>query len=281
MIVSTLFLALVVSTSAAADAHRAPDTVEVRNGAVTLRGLLWRPEGRGPFPAILLNHGSGRTPEELKRLGRYEGQADTLGPVFARHGYVFLFLFRRGVGLSAALGKNAVDTMNDEQAAHGMSARNALQLRLLEGREMGDAQAALAFLRKLPDVDPHHVGLVGHSFGGSLTFLMAEREPDLRAVVIFSGAGYSWDRSPELRARLLSAMTRIQAPIFFIHAANDYSVTRGKALDSRLEQLGKPHRLKIYPPIGRTPDDGHAFPLLGVSIWEPDVFAFLDEYMRK
>jgi len=46
-------------------------------------------------------------------------------------------------------------------------------------------------------------------------------------------------------------------------------------------QLGKPHRLKIYTPIGRTPEDGHNSPLLGVSMWEPDVFDFLDEYMQK
>jgi acetyl esterase/lipase len=111
--------------------------------------------------------------------------------------------------------------------------------------------------------------------------LLAEREPNLRTVVIFSGAGYSWDRSPELRARLLTAVSHIRAPAFFIHAANDYTVAPGKALDARLQQLGKPHRLKIYPPIGRTADDGHAFPFLGVNIWEPDVFAFLDEYMRR
>ena len=125
------------------------------------------------------------------------------------------------------------------------------------------------------------MALVAHSFGGSLTLLQAEKEPDLRALVIFSGAGYSWDRSPDLRMRLLDAMANIRAPVFFIHAANDYSTNPGKALDARLARLGKPHRLKVYPPIGRTPDDGHNFPLLGVSIWEPDVFAFLDEYMRK
>jgi hypothetical protein len=28
-------------------------------------------------------------------------------------------------------------------------------------------------------------------------------------------------------------------------------------------------------------DDGHDFLHLGVSIWEPDVFAFLDENMRR
>jgi carboxymethylenebutenolidase len=281
MIALSFLLILGASGAPHLSAYRGPDTVAVHDGSVTLHGLIWRPEGQGPFPAILLNHGSGRTPEELRRLGRYEGQADTLGPVFARHGYVFLFLFRRGVGLSSALGKNAADSMNDEQAARGVSARNALQLRLLESREMSDALAALEFLRALPYVDPRNMGLVGHSFGGSLTFLMAEREHDLRAVVIFSAAGYSWDRSPELRARLLAAAPGVSAPIFFIHAANDYSIAPGTALDARLSELGKPHRLKIYPPIGRTAEDGHAFPLISVSEWEADVFAFLDGYMRR
>ena len=139
----------------------------------------------------------------------------------------------------------------------------------------------LAFLRALPRVDARDVAVIGHSFGGSLTLLMAEREPDLRAAVIFSGAGYSWDRSPELRARLLTAVEHIGMPVFFIYAANDYSVASGKALDAKLQQLGKPHLLKIYAPIGQTPDDGHAFPFLGVKIWEPDVFAFLDMYTRR
>jgi hypothetical protein len=74
----------------------------------TLRALLWRPQGKDPFhnPS---NHGSGRSRQELQRLGAYEQQAYALGPVFARHGYVFFYPFRRGVGLSADQGTNAVD----------------------------------------------------------------------------------------------------------------------------------------------------------------------------
>ncbi|HEY6766064.1 MAG TPA: alpha/beta fold hydrolase [Candidatus Sulfotelmatobacter sp.] len=281
IILAGLVLMSALATTAEGYESGGPETVVVHNGPATLHALLWRPQGHGPFPAILLNHGSGRTREELKRLGPYERQADILGPVFARHGYVFLFLFRRGVGLSADQGTNAVDMMNSEFSAHGQEARNKLQLQLLENREMSDALSGLAFLRTLPDVDPRNVALVGHSFGGSLTLLMAEREPNVRAVVVFSNAGYSWDRSPELRARLLTVMAHIGTPVLFIHAANDYSLAPGEALDARLQQLGKPHLLKIYPPIGQTADDGHGFLFLGVSIWEPDVFAFLDEHMRS
>jgi carboxymethylenebutenolidase len=275
------FLLTLTPAKAQVQTTGAPETVVIHNGSATLHAMLFRPEGSGPFPAILLNHGSGRTREELERLGRYEQNAEKLGPVSVRHGYVFLYLFRRGVGLSTDQGANAIDLMNTESAAHGPEGRNALQLQLLDNREMGDALSALKFLRSLPYVDSKDVALVGHSFGGSLTLLMAEREPNLRAVVVFSGAGYSFDRSPELRARLLAAMDYIAAPILFIHAENDISLSSGKVLDARREQIGKPHRLKIYPPIGHTVDDGHDFLHLGVSIWEPEVFSFLDENMRK
>ncbi len=275
-----LILALTLATARGQTAG-GPESVVIRSGSASLHAMLWRPRGRGPFPAIQLNHGSGRTGEELLRLGPYERNAETLGPVFARHGYVFLYVYRRGIGPSTDQGENAVDLMNKEFAAHGQDARNALQLQLLEGREMADARAALAFLRARPYVDAGKVALVGHSFGGSLTLLMAETEPDLRAVVVFSAAGYSFDRSSELRARLLAAVDHIAAPVFFIHAENDYSLSSGKVLDARRELAGQPHRLKIYPPIGETVEEGHDFLHIGESIWESDLFAFLDGKMRR
>ena len=279
-----LLLAVLIQTvaiQAESGAVAGPRAVVVRSGEVQLRGLLWRPRGRGPFPAILFNHGSGRTREELERLGPYERKAETIGPVFARHGYAFLYLFRRGVGLSADQGVNSVDIMNAEFAAHGQDARNAIQLQLLENREINDSLAGLAFLRALPEVDSRRIAVVGESFGGSLTVLEAERDPAVRAAVIFSCTGYSWDKSPQLRERLLAAVDRAAPPFFFIHAANDYSLAPGKALDAELKRLRKRSRLKIYPPVGRSADDGHGFLYLRVSMWESDVFAFLDEHMRR
>lgn len=193
---------------------------------------------------------------------------------------MLLFLFRRGVGPSADQGPSAVDAMNDALAARGSDERNRVQLQLLEHRELDDAEAGLAFLRGRPEVNAQDIALVGHSFGGSLTILQAARERNLRAIVVFSVAGYSWDRSSELRVRLLSTLQNVTAAAFFIHAANDYSLHSGKELDARLAQLGKPHRLKIYPPIGQTADDGRDFPLNGVSIWEAGVFSFLDRHLK-
>jgi dienelactone hydrolase len=271
-----LLASLMFAPAFASGEDQRPEVVAIRSGEATLHAHVWRPAGDGPFPAVLINHGSGRTRDDLQRLGPYEQQSETLGPVFARHGYLCVFLFRRGVGPSTDQGENAVDAMNREGAAHGQRARNALQMNLLEKREMDDARAALAFVRRLRGVDARRVAIVGHSFGGSLSVLMTEREPALRAAVVFSTAGYSWDRSPELRERLLDAARRTSVPLFFIHAENDYSTNSGKALDAELARLGKSHRLRIYPAVGRTADDGHDFPLNSVATWEPDVFAFLD-----
>lgn len=54
-----------------------PEIVSFRSGGLTLQGLLWRPAGQGPFPAVLYNHGSGRS---------YEKAFAALGPVFAQGG---------------------------------------------------------------------------------------------------------------------------------------------------------------------------------------------------
>ncbi len=260
-----------------------PDTVVVQSGPLKLGALLWRPRGHGPFPAVLFNHGSGhgvRAPSGDHDEHTMEWQAGVLGPVFAHHGYVFLYPLRRGTGLSADQGANSSDRWDSVLAASGEEARNRLQVQLLETGELDDARAGLSFLRALPEVDARRIAVVGHSFGGSLTLLVIERDSTLRAAVVFSGSARSWPRSPPLRERLLGAVDRTVVPVFFIFAANDYSVVPGKALATEMARLGKPHRLKIYPPVGKTAQEGHGFVHLRVATWEPDVFAFLDPLMR-
>lgn len=259
-----------------------PDTVVVRSGALTLRALLWRPRGTGPFPAVLFNHGSGQgeqAPSGDHYVRTMEWQAETIGPVFARHGYVFLFPLRRGTGLSADQGTSSTDRWNAELAAHGQEARNRMQMQLMETVELDDAVAGLTYLRALSDVDPHRVAVAGHSFGGSLTLLMAERDSALRAAVAFAAAARSWPVSPQLRERLTQAVDHTTVPVFFIFAANDFSVAPGKVLSAEMERLGKTHRLKIYPAVGHTAQEGHGFVHYGVKSWEPDVFAYLTMHM--
>ena len=255
-----------------------PDTVLVKSGNLTLKGLLWRPSGPGPFPTVIFCHGSYGASDTIISP---EQQASSLGPVFAGKGYIFLVLFRRGVGLSKGQGENSTDLMNNAMKEKGQEERNNVQLQHLETDQLQDMISGLTFLRRRKDVDTNRIAVVGHSFGGSLALLLAEHDPGLKAVVIFGTAGYSWDRSPRLRTRLISAVKNITAPIMIIHAQNDYSTNPGYALDSLMNKLNKPHLLKIYPAFGNSAFEGHNMISLSIETWEADVFKFLNENLRS
>jgi len=68
-----------------------PEEVTFPSGKLVLHGFLYRPQGNGPFPAILYNHGSEEKP----------GTKPALGEFFSSRGYVFFVPHRRGHGRSA------------------------------------------------------------------------------------------------------------------------------------------------------------------------------------
>jgi dienelactone hydrolase len=274
----SLFLAFVLFVNigrAAVDRPSGdPETIPIPSDGLVLHALLWRPEGSGPFPAVFFSHGSGGNSVETEL-----SQARTVGPVFAKHGYAFLIVFRRGSGLSADQGTSAADLLDQAMTTHGQKARNRLQLRLLEGDQLKDALAGLALLRSLPEIDTGRLALAGHSFGATLSLLIAEHDKTIRAVILFSGSAASWEHAPQLRSRLLAAVGHMSAPVFFIQAANDYSIEPTRVLSAAMERAGKPHLSKIYPASGRTAAEGHAFVYREVAAWEADVFRFLDQHM--
>ena len=259
----------------------APETVTIPSGTLHLAGFLWKPAGPGPFPAVLFNHGRGDDPQNQTKDLTITATARILGPVFARHGYVFLHPFRRGEGLSADQGPFIGDLLQREELTRGEDARKHLQFVLLTTDHLDDGLASLSYLKRLAEVDPHRVAVAGHSFGGQITLLEAARDPAVRAVVTFGAAAHSWGGSEEIRANMLDAISRIGAPILILHAANDYSVAPGRAMDAELVRLSKPHLLRIYPTVGESATDGHNFLYTNVGIWESDVFRFLDEHVKR
>ena len=255
----------------------APQIVEIPSGKLHLKGYLWKPAGPGPFPAVLFNHGSGTDAVHTAGMTVNEA-AEKLAPLFVKHGYALLFPCRRGQGLSADQAPFMRDLLKHEEEAKGEEARAHLQFDLMSTEQLDDVLASLAFLKNVPGIDPHRIAVAGHSFGGQLTLLAAERDLSVRAAVTFGAAAESWDRSPELRERLLTAIRKTDAPIMLIHAENDYSTTAGRDLAAALEHLHKPHLLKIYPPVGKSAEDGHNALYEAIPVWQNDVFKFLDEY---
>jgi carboxymethylenebutenolidase len=279
----TAFL-LVALTQIAAATHPptaiAPEIVVVPSGALQLKALLWLPENGGHFPAVLFNHGSGSSDGMHTGPVVITEAAERLGPIFVKHGYAFLYLFRRGQGLSADQGDFMQKLLRREKMANGEEARKSLQFRLLTTDHLDDVIAGLSFLTKLPRVDTNRIAIAGHSFGGQLSLLAAERDDRVRAAVTFGAAAGSWEDWPELRERLLSAVRKTNVPLMLIHASNDYSTAPGTAMAAERKRISKPLLLKIYPAVGKTPEEGHNFVYSAVDRWETDVFEFLDANVR-
>ena len=247
-----------------------PEIVSFRSESLTLKGLLWTPEGKGPFPAVLYNHGSGRD---------YEKQFAALGPLFASRGFVLLAPYRRGHGLSADQWEYIGDLLDRALKEKGPEERLKLMVKLLDDH-LDDQLAALSYLKSLPFVDHERIAVAGNSFGGIQTVLMAERGAGVRAAVDFAGAALTWAGSPFIRERMQTAVRNAKVPIYFIQAENDQDLSPSRVLASEMQQLGKPHKVKIFLPFGKTAEDGHSFGYYGGEIWGPEVFAFLRETMR-
>ena len=275
-----LLLLLSVATLGQTKEHMIPQTVEFPSGRLHLKAFLWKPAGPGPFPAVLFSHGSGGNEADLTAGMQITESADILAPFFTKHGYAFLYPFRRGQGPSADQAPFMQDVLRREEKEKGREARQHLQFTLLTTDQLDDVMAALAFLKTVTGIDIHRIAVAGNSFGGQLTLLAAERDNTIRAAVTFAAAAGSWERSAELRDRLFTAVRKTNAAIMLIHAENDYSTAAGRALAEELERLHKLHSLEIYPKVGLSSDDGHNLLYENIPAWEADVFTFLDQHVK-
>jgi dienelactone hydrolase len=246
--------------------------VSFPSGSLTLHGVLYRPVGAGRFPAVLYNHGSAP--------GMLNNQAfEAIGPRFAARGWVFFAPYRRGQGLSASAGPYIGDQIAAAEQSGGPAAGSAAMVKLLETDHLDDQLAALAWLRAAPFVDPRRIAAAGNSFGGIETVLGVERA-SYCAGIDAAGGAQSWSGSPELQAAMLRAVRGARAPIFFFQAENDFDTTPTRALSAAMAEAGKPAQSKIYPAVGSSAKDGHAFAYRASDVWFGDGIDFLEKSCR-
>ena len=154
--------------------------VVFENGGVKLAGTLLLPSTPGPHRAVLFLQGSG---PEGRWANRY------LAQTLAQAGIVTLIYDKRGVAGSTGDWRGA-----------GFEA-------LAE-----DGAAGVNFLRRQAEVDPARVGVYGHSQGGTITPLVADRSEGLGFVIASAAAG-STPRPWKLTAsRTPSAYARSRPP---------------------------------------------------------------------
>jgi dienelactone hydrolase len=266
-IAGLLLLFVCFPTLACAQSPPTPTEVTFSSGNLVLHGFLYKPEGKGPFPAVLWNHGSERRP----------GWLPELAPIFLGKGYVLFIPHRHGQGRSP--GEYIMDLLDRAKQSGGSQVRDRELVELMD-QHLQDQLAALSYLKGLPDVDPQRIAVAGCSFGGIQTVLMAEKGLGVRAAVDFAGAAQNWQYAPELRARMIQAVQHSQMPIFFIQAKNDYDTSPSRDLAAAMEKSGKTHSLQIFPSFGKSNQDAHEFCVHGGEIWAPQVFSFLTQALK-
>lgn len=154
-------------------AQAAPDPVEIHNGDFTLKALLFKPDGPGPFPAVVGLHGCEGLINSSGNLSTlYRDWTDRLN----KAGFALLF----------------PDSYGSRHMGNQCRTRSTLHA---NRERMKDAQVARKWLQAQTYVKPDHISLLGWSNGG-IGVLWAVRprtriredKPDFRsAVALYPG----------------------------------------------------------------------------------------------
>ena len=140
-----------------------------RTQNVTLAATFTIPQGKGPFPAVLLITGSGPQDRDESLLGHKPFLI--LSDYLTRHGIAVLRADDRGTGKSTGVFSGA--TTADFST---------------------DTEAGVAYLKTRSEVDPHKIGLIGHSEGGVIAPMVAARNKDVAFIVMMAGTGVTGDQ---------------------------------------------------------------------------------------
>lgn len=247
--------------------------VQFKNKSLTLGGILYKPYGEGPFPTVLYNHGS--APGALNNQA-----AEILGPLYAKHGWVYFMPYRRGQGLSMEAGPYIMDAVEKVQQQHGPQKASQKLIELLSTDHLNDTMAGYNWIIKEGFVKKSQIAVAGNSFGGILTVL-ATNKISFCAAINASGAAQTWSESVDLQKLMKSSVRSSRSPIFFFQAQNDYSLEPSKVLSEEMKKARKTAEVKFYPAYGNSPQEGHSFAYKGAATWEADVFLFLKKYCVK
>ncbi len=131
--------------------------VEFKVEEEILRGMLFMPEGRGPFPSVIFFHGSGSTGETYFKAAQKLSENGILG---------FAFNYR-GCGVSDGKFENQTIGMGAE-----------------------DANVAVNFFLSQKEVGKGRIGFSGASFGGFIAALLS-RNFNPKSLALIAPAAYS------------------------------------------------------------------------------------------
>lgn len=153
---------------------------ENSEAGIKLAGTLTLPQGKGPFPVVLLITGSGPQDRDEALLGHRPFLV--LADYLTRRGIAVLRVDDRGFGKSTGVFAKA--TSEDFSS---------------------DARAGVEYLKSHKEIDPKKIGLVGHSEGGLIAPMVAVQIPDdIAFIVLLAGPGVSGEEILLLQGELIA-----------------------------------------------------------------------------
>ncbi len=141
--------------------------VTVGNAPWALPGELVLPAGAGPFPAVVLVHGSG--PGDRN---------ESIGPN------------RPFEDLALGLAANGIAVLRYDKRTnvHGKEVVADIAHFTVMEESIDDAVLAVKLLEATKEIDPKRVFVLGHSLGGQLVPRVAEAEPSVAGIIVAAGS---------------------------------------------------------------------------------------------
>jgi len=172
------------------------ETVTYANAAAgaIFAGTLTLPRAGAPFPAVLLITGSGQQDRDESIFGHRP--FFVIADYLTRRGIAVLRVDDRGVGGSTG---DVVHATSEDFAS--------------------DVLAGIAYLKARADIDPHRIGLVGHSEGGLIAPMVARRSPDVAFIVLLAGTGIPGDQILYLQQAAIARQMGASMPAILINRA--------------------------------------------------------------
>jgi pimeloyl-ACP methyl ester carboxylesterase len=136
---------------------------------VTLAATLTVPPGKGQFPAVVLITGSGPQDRDETLMGHK--------PFLVLSDY----LTRKGIAVLRADDRGTGESTGDFNTATTADFAT-------------DTEAGIVYLKTRPEINPHKIGLIGHSEGGIIAPMIAARDPNVAFIVMMAGSGVPGDQ---------------------------------------------------------------------------------------
>lgn len=226
---------------------------------IDLETTIYKPDGEGPFPVAVINHG--KSPGDSKFQGRY--RPAVAARYFLQRGYAVIVPMRQGFSKSAGAyigGGCNVESNGRAQAE--------------------DVKAVLDYVTQQSWADKNNMVVLGQSHGGWTTLAFGTMGyPGVKALVNFAGGlrqegCIAWENNLAKGAAEYASQTRV--PSLWFYGDNDsfFTTSTYRAMFDRYTSSGGAARLVAFGLFGT---DAHSMfgSRTGSSIWQPEVTQFL------